>query len=109
MTIRGPFAVILLVLLFASLSVNFLIGGFVVARISQPIAAGSASRAGSLVAAGCHQAKARQQIAGDLPPGAAVHFHGAPQVDFDDFDRGCGHFRRRLIRCFKGFRLSGFR
>jgi hypothetical protein len=35
-TIRGPFAVVLLLLLFASLAANFLIAGFVVARINGP-------------------------------------------------------------------------
>jgi hypothetical protein len=36
-TIRGPFAVILLLLLFVSLAANFLIAGFVVARTNVPI------------------------------------------------------------------------
>ncbi len=36
MIIRGPFAVVLLLLLFVSLAANFLVGGFVIARVNAP-------------------------------------------------------------------------
>ena len=42
MIIRGPFAVLLLLLLFVSLAANFLVAGFVVARTNQPPALGPA-------------------------------------------------------------------
>jgi hypothetical protein len=51
-TIRGPFAIVLLLLLFASLSLNFLIGGFVVARANAPIAAADVERMVSLAVRG---------------------------------------------------------
>ena len=42
MTLRGPFAVVLLLLLFASLAANFLVAGFVVARVNAPAPAATA-------------------------------------------------------------------
>jgi len=36
MTLRGPFAAVLLLLLFVSLAANFLVAGFVVARLNAP-------------------------------------------------------------------------
>jgi hypothetical protein len=47
-TIRGPFAVILLLLLFVSLAANFLIVGFVVARTNAPIGTADIDRLVSL-------------------------------------------------------------
>jgi hypothetical protein len=44
MTLRGPFAVILLLLLFASLAANFLVAGFVMARVNQPLAGADVDR-----------------------------------------------------------------
>ena len=42
MTLRGPFAVVLLMLLFVSLAANFLVAGFVVARVNAPAAGANA-------------------------------------------------------------------
>jgi hypothetical protein len=52
MIIRGPFAALLLLLLFASLSVNFLIGGFVIARANAPLATADAERLVALAVRG---------------------------------------------------------
>jgi uncharacterized membrane protein len=51
-TIRGPFAVILLMLLFVSLAANFLVAGFVAARVSGPLPAADIERLVALAARG---------------------------------------------------------
>jgi hypothetical protein len=52
MTIRGPFAVILVLLLFVSLAANFMVAGFVVARASAPLQAVDVERIVALAAKG---------------------------------------------------------
>jgi hypothetical protein len=52
MTIRGPFAVVLLLLLFVSLAGNFLVAGFVLARVNQPLATADVERLVALAVRG---------------------------------------------------------
>ena len=51
MTLRGPFAVVLLLLLFVSLAANFLVAGFVVARVNAPAGAAGTTDVDRVVAA----------------------------------------------------------
>jgi hypothetical protein len=52
MIIRGPLAVVLLLLLFMSLAGNFLVAGFVLARVNQPLAGGDVDRLVALAVRG---------------------------------------------------------